>query len=218
MFFFSSKNRIFLSDSINALLKFAFHFFLDFTVVFAASVFLNLFVIYTKTFVHKNKQFLFLCTIRCDTMWYCFHWRDCKANQKHDDDDEDDEWNRTKRSHHWIHVTKTKAWALLCSSKKSWNVNKVDDNVSNKSDLWHLRSQFVCRWEQKKNVHKFQTCLLKAKPSILLWSICLLKLGEIEVSKNRSSVHVMLCLKLVGIILSWSSIKLADYVYHEVFT
>lgn len=51
---------------------------------------------------------------------------------------------------------------------KTWNMNKVVDNVSNKSDLWHLRSELfafiniwtVFAWKQNQVY-------------ILLWSICL---------------------------------------------
>lgn len=88
----------------------------------------------------------------------------------------------------------TAAEHITHSSQKPWNMNKVDDNVSNKSDLWHLRKRVLFVDEKRK----FTKCLLKAKASILLWSIYLW-MGDIQVSeeskrrrKKRNSVRCVL--------------------------
>lgn len=50
---------------------------------------------------------------------------------------------------------RSKHGAAVHSSQKPWNMNKVDDNVSNKSDLWHLKSEFCLLM---KNVNSQNVC------------------------------------------------------------
>lgn len=52
----------------------------------------------------------------------------------------------TMQDCHWISNAKDqschrKVFVFRKKNNKTWNMNKVDDNVSNKSDLWHLRSE-----------------------------------------------------------------------------